>query len=160
MWWCPQVISAISWQPILPSAWGLPVKTLVCASNDNKVLYDFLPQEFMTGKRVYPSPIHRLWISSISSNLERLIYMSTGCDAPCKRKPDAGLSREGRYEVTPEMRAFMSDFVGGLPPRSRTLPPSKNCLMIRAISLTPIQALRLLYMENTGRKAGMTQRQS
>ena len=24
-----------------------------------------------------------------------------------------GLSREGRYEVTPEMRAFMSDFVGG-----------------------------------------------
>lgn len=42
---------------------GLPVKTLVCASNDNKVLYDFLPQEFMTGKESLSSPIHRPWIS-------------------------------------------------------------------------------------------------
>ena len=49
----------------------------------------------------------------ISSNLERLIYMSTGCDALASGNLMQGLSWEGRYEVTPEMRAFMSDFVGG-----------------------------------------------
>lgn len=96
----------------------------------------------------------------ISSNLERLIYMSTGCDALASGNLMRGLSREGRYEVTPEMRAFMSDFVGGFATQEQNAATIKNCLMIRAISLTPIQALRLLYMENTGRKAGMTQRQS
>ena len=49
----------------------------------------------------------------ISSNLERLIYLSTGCDAQANENLMRGLSEEGRYEVTPEMRAFMSDFVGG-----------------------------------------------
>ena len=57
---------------------GLPVKTLVCASNDNKVLYDFLPQEFMTGKREFILTNSPSMDILISSNLERLIYMSTG----------------------------------------------------------------------------------
>ena len=92
---------------------GLPVKTLVCASNDNKVLYDFFTTGIYDRKREFILTNSPSMDILISSNLERLIYMSTGCDALASGNLMRGLSREGRYEVTPEMRAFMSDFVGG-----------------------------------------------
>ena len=49
----------------------------------------------------------------ISSNLERLIYLSTGCDAAVSAKLMADLSATGAYSVTDEMRGKMADFVGG-----------------------------------------------
>ena len=92
---------------------GLPVKMLVCASNDNKVLYDFFTTGIYDRKREFILTNSPSMDILISSNLERLIYMSTGCDALASGNLMRGLSQEGRYEVTPEMRAFMSDFVGG-----------------------------------------------
>ena len=92
---------------------GLPVEKLICASNDNKVLYDF----FKTG--VYDKNRPFILTSSpsmdilISSNLERLIYLSTGCDAEETKKRMEELSKDGKYSVTGEMRARMADFVGG-----------------------------------------------
>ena len=49
----------------------------------------------------------------ISSNLERLIYLSTGCDAAANRQLMEDLSTKGAYTVTDSMKAFMKDFVGG-----------------------------------------------
>ena len=49
----------------------------------------------------------------ISSNLERLIYLSAGCDAQANRELMRELSERGSYQVTESMRAFMSDFKGG-----------------------------------------------
>ena len=43
--WCPPEISGISWRPITRSRWACPSTRLICASNDNKVLFDF----FRTG---------------------------------------------------------------------------------------------------------------
>ena len=92
---------------------GVPFGKLICASNDNKVLYDF----FKTG--VYDKNRPFILTSSpsmdilISSNLERLIYLSTGCDAEETRKRMEELSKDGKYSVTDEMRARMADFVGG-----------------------------------------------
>ena len=92
---------------------GLPVGTLLCASNDNKVLYDF----FCTG--VYDRRREFILTSSpsmdilISSNLERLIYLSSGCDAAKTRELMASLAGEGSYSVSNEMREKMSDFRGG-----------------------------------------------
>ena len=63
---------------------GVPFGKLICASNDNKVLYDF----FKTG--VYDKNRPFILTSSpsmdilISSNLERLIYLST---AAMRRRP-------------------------------------------------------------------------
>lgn len=92
---------------------GLPVKTLICASNDNKVLYDF----FITGtydrKRDFILTNSPSMDILISSNLERLIYLSTGCDAQASAALMQDLSSKGSYTVTEDMRAFMSDFVGG-----------------------------------------------
>ena len=92
---------------------GVPIDKLICASNDNKVLYDF----FKTG--VYDKNRPFILTSSpsmdilISSNLERLTYLSTGCDAEETKKRMEELSKDGKYSVTGEMRARMADFVGG-----------------------------------------------
>ncbi len=91
---------------------GLPIGKLICASNDNKVLYDF----FRTG--TYDRNREFMLTSSpsmdilISSNLERLIYLSTGCDAEANKALMAELSRKGSYTVTPKMREAMADFWG------------------------------------------------
>jgi threonine synthase len=91
---------------------GLPIDRLICASNDNKVLYDF----FRTG--AYDKNREFVLTSSpsmdilISSNLERLIYRIAGNDAAKNREMMSALSGEGRYEITEEMRAELKDFYG------------------------------------------------
>ncbi len=91
---------------------GLPLGKLICASNENKVLYDF----FSTG--TYDKNREFLLTSSpsmdilISSNLERLIYRIAGNDDQKNRELMEALQREGKYGITPEMRAQLSDFYG------------------------------------------------
>lgn len=92
---------------------GVPIKTLICASNENKVLYDF----FRTG--TYDKNRDFILTSSpsmdilISSNLERLVYLSTGCDAAANAALMKELSETGAYTVTGSMKEFMKDFKGG-----------------------------------------------
>lgn len=91
---------------------GLPIGKLICASNDNKVLFDF----FTTGK--YDKNREFILTSSpsmdilISSNLERLIYLSTGSNADLNSKLMEQLRTSGSYTITPEMKEYISDFVG------------------------------------------------
>ena len=91
---------------------GLPVKKLICASNENKVLYDF----FSTG--TYDRNRDFILTSSpsmdilISSNLERLIYRIAGNDAEKNTKMMEELSTDGKYAITDEMRAQLADFYG------------------------------------------------
>lgn len=92
---------------------GVPVARLICASNENKVLYDF----FQTG--VYDRNRDFVLTSSpsmdilISSNLERLIYHIAGEDARADRKFMEQLAESGKYEITGEMRKQLGDFYGG-----------------------------------------------
>ena len=91
---------------------GLPIAKLICASNDNKVLYDF----FETG--VYDRNREFLLTSSpsmdilISSNLERLIYRVAGDDATKNAQMMSALSGEGKYEISQEMKSQLKDFYG------------------------------------------------
>ncbi len=99
---------------------GLPVSRLICASNENKVLYDF----FRTG--VYDRNRKFILTSSpsmdilISSNLERLIYQSAGADAAKNTALMKELSETGRFSVTDEMRTAMRDFAGGYATEAQT----------------------------------------
>lgn len=92
---------------------GLPVKKLICASNENKVLFDF----FMSGD--YDRRREFILTSSpsmdilISSNLERLIYRICGNDSEKCSALMAQLSKNGEYQITEEMRAQLTDFAGG-----------------------------------------------
>lgn len=92
---------------------GLPVNRLICASNENKVLYDF----FQTG--IYDRNREFVLTSSpsmdilISSNLERLIYLSCKSDAAKTKQLMEELPEYGTYRVTQSMREEMGDFWGG-----------------------------------------------
>ena len=99
---------------------GVPIAKLICASNENKVLYDF----FQTG--VYDKNREFILTSSpsmdilISSNLERLIYTVAGQDAKKNSELMAQLKEKGSYEITPEMKECLSDFEGGFATEEET----------------------------------------
>ena len=92
---------------------GIPIAKLICASNENKVLYDFFQTGTYDRNREFVLTTSPSMDILISSNLERLIYLSTGCDAEETKKRMEELSKDGKYSVTGEMRARMADFVGG-----------------------------------------------
>lgn len=92
---------------------GLPVGRLICASNDNKVLYDFFQTGVYDRKREFVLTSSPSMDILISSNLERLIYLSCGSDADRTKELMRELSEKGVYTVTKEMRTQMEDFWGG-----------------------------------------------
>ena len=92
---------------------GIPIAKLICASNDNKVLYDFFQTGTYDRQRDFILTTSPSMDILISSNLERLLYLSTGCDAEQTAKLMNQLGTEGHYTVTPEMKAKMADFCGG-----------------------------------------------
>ncbi len=99
---------------------GLPIDKLICASNENKVLFDF----FRTGE--YDKNREFILTSSpsmdilISSNLERLIYRIAGGDAEKNAGMMRALTTEGRYTITDEMREQLSSFYGNYTTESET----------------------------------------
>ena len=91
---------------------GIPIGKFVCASNKNKVLFDF----FETGKYdrnrefyVTTSPSMDILISS---NLERMIYRIAGNDAKQCAKFMEALTKDGEYVITDVMKAELSEFFG------------------------------------------------
>ena len=91
---------------------GLPINKLICASNDNKVLYDF----FVTGE--YDRNREFILTTSpsmdilISSNLERLIYRIAGNDAAKNKALMESLAADGKYVIDEQMKAQLADFYG------------------------------------------------
>ena len=92
---------------------GLPIGKLICASNENKVLYDFFRTGTYDRKRDFILTISPSMDILISSNLERLIYLSTGCDAERTAGLMADLTETGQYTADEDMRRQMEDFLGG-----------------------------------------------
>ena len=99
---------------------GLPIDKLICASNENKVLYDF----FSTGN--YDRNRDFILTSSpsmdilISSNLERLIYRIAGENADKNREMMEQLSKGGTYRITEKMRSQLADFYGNFATEEET----------------------------------------
>jgi len=91
---------------------GLPVNRLICASNDNKVLFDFFKTGTYDRNRDFILTTSPSMDILISSNLERLIYLSCGCSAEKNTKLMKELSETGKYSVTPDMKEKMKDFTG------------------------------------------------
>lgn len=92
---------------------GLPIRKLICASNDNRVLYDFFTTGTYDRNREFILTNSPSMDILISSNLERLIYLSTGCDDKANAALMQDLASKGSYAVTADMKSFMSDFTGG-----------------------------------------------
>ncbi len=101
---------------------GVPFQKLICASNANNVLTEFLS----TGVYDRNRPFHQTMSPSmdilISSNLERLLYsLSFGNDKLVKGYMDI-LAEHGRYEVTEEIkRGLDKHFAAGFCDDAATL---------------------------------------
>jgi len=91
---------------------GLPIGKLICASNDNKVLYDFFETGVYNKNRDFILTNSPSMDILISSNLERLIYKIAGSDAKKNLELMSSLSKEGKYDITTEMKDQLVDFYG------------------------------------------------
>lgn len=91
---------------------GLPIGKLICASNENKVLFDFFSTGTYDKNREFILTNSPSMDILISSNLERLIYRIAGNDVAANTKLMADLAAEGKYAITDEMRQQLADFYG------------------------------------------------
>lgn len=82
---------------------GLPIEQLICASNNNNVLTDFLRSGVYDRNRTFYNTMSPSMDILISSNLERLLYSITGDPAEVKRYM-ARLNEVGRYQVSDKVR--------------------------------------------------------
>ena len=90
---------------------GLPVGRLVCASNKNNVLTDFLENGTYDRKRPFFTTMSPSMDILISSNLERLLYLMAGSEKTAAWM--ASLSKDGAYTVDAETLAKIREtFVG------------------------------------------------
>ncbi len=91
---------------------GVPIGRLLCASNENRVLYDFFTTGTYDRNREFVLTTSPSMDILISSNLERLLYQISGCDD----EKDAGfmkeLSEKGIYTISEEMKKGLADFYG------------------------------------------------
>ncbi|MBP3242857.1 MAG: threonine synthase [Ruminococcus sp.] len=93
---------------------GIPVNKLICASNINNVLTDFINTGVYDRNRKFFATVSPSMDILISSNLERLLYLMTGRDDAVIRDWFGKLSSEGKYEVTDDVKAKLSEeFWGG-----------------------------------------------
>ena len=100
---------------------GIPIKKLICASNENKVLYDFFQTGCYNKNRTFTVTNSPSMDILISSNLERLIY------SLCEENENANkvlmnqLKEQGSYCITKEMQEKLQDFYGNFATQEETL---------------------------------------
>jgi len=105
---------------------GVPIAKLICASNENKVLYDFFTTGTYDKNREFMLTTSPSMDILISSNLERLIYHIAGNDAVKNAELMRMLVSEGAYEITPEMKANLADFYGNYASEAETAETIKS----------------------------------
>ncbi|PKM65861.1 MAG: threonine synthase [Firmicutes bacterium HGW-Firmicutes-2] len=91
---------------------GLPLGKLICASNDNKVLFDFIRTGTYDRQRPFILTMSPSMDILISSNLERLIYEIAGADSKATKALMEDLTSNGFYDVTSQMKEGLSEFYG------------------------------------------------
>ena len=99
---------------------GLPIAKLICASNENKVLFDFFKTGTYDRNREFVLTSSPSMDILISSNLERLIYRIAGDDANANKELMDSLKKDGRYTITDDMKAKLDDFYGNYASEAET----------------------------------------
>lgn len=94
---------------------GLPVGRLVCASNENHVLSDFIETGIYDKNRPFMQTQSPSMDILVSSNLERLLFLLSGRDGSRCRAWMESLRGEGRYAIGEEMLHALhgEGFAGG-----------------------------------------------
>ncbi len=113
---------------------GLPVGKLICASNKNDVLTEFLESGVYNKNRLFHTTMSPSMDILISSNLERLLYVTLGTEKTAKYMEE--LAKNGKYALSDEDFAKISkDFIGYSADEAETartirdVYENKNCLI-------------------------------
>ena len=88
---------------------GLPVGKLICASNSNNVLTDFLRTGVYDRNRPFHTTMSPSMDILVSSNLERLLFDLSGENDAEVRGLYGGAGRDGRYEVSDAIKAALKE---------------------------------------------------
>ncbi|MCI8388513.1 MAG: threonine synthase [Clostridiales bacterium] len=91
---------------------GLPLNRLVCASNKNNILTDFLSTGVYDRNRSFYTTMSPSMDILISSNLERLLYVMSGCENTAELMKK--LSTEGKYSIDEALKAKLDEHFTGL----------------------------------------------
>ncbi len=93
---------------------GVPVNKLICASNINNVLTDFINTGVYDRNRQFYATVSPSMDILISSNLERLLYLMTDRNDAVINEWFGKLASEGKYEVTADVKTKLNEeFFGG-----------------------------------------------
>lgn len=92
---------------------GIPIDKLICASNENKVLFDFFESGTYDKNREFVLTTSPSMDILISSNLERLIYLVAGQDSEKTKALMEELKADGSYTITEDMKERLADFAAG-----------------------------------------------
>jgi len=133
---------------------GLPIAKLICASNENKVLYDFFRTGTYDRNREFVLTSSPSMDILISSNLERLIYHIAGNDADRNRELMDSLSGRGKYEISDDMRKGLGDFYGNYAGEAETAAEISrlynNCGYVIDTHTAVASAVYQKYVNETG----------
>jgi len=106
---------------------GVPVKKLICASNANNVLTDFINTGKYDRNRKFFTTISPSMDILISSNLERMLFELSGCDDKAVAALQAELSEKGTFEVSGDVKDKLTElFWGGCCDDKATLDTIKD----------------------------------
>ncbi len=100
---------------------GVPIKTFICASNENKVLTDFISTGRYNSQRDFHVTNSPSMDILISSNLERLLYHLSGMKGEEIKGYMKALEREKKYEISEEIKEKLQVFYGGFADQNDTL---------------------------------------
>ncbi len=90
---------------------GIPVNKLICASNKNNVLTDFIRTGVYDRNRDFYTTISPSMDILISSNLERLLFHLSGNNSERTAAWMASLSATGRYEVDEDIKTQITELL-------------------------------------------------
>lgn len=92
---------------------GVPISKLICASNSNNVLTDFIRTGVYDRNRKFYTTVSPSMDILISSNLERMLFELSGEDDKAVAKMQAELSKSGVFKVSDEIKNKMEELFWG-----------------------------------------------
>ncbi len=137
---------------------GLPIGRLLCASNENDVLTEFLTTGVYNRNRPFHVTLSPSMDILISSNLERLLYLISGGDSEKVASSMRSLAEEGSYTIAGETLARIQDsFSAGSANDARTLAAIYDAWVRYGRLIDPHTAVALRvyqeFVQNTGDSA-------
>jgi threonine synthase len=134
---------------------GLPVSRLICASNRNKVLTEFINTGTYDRRREFFKTDSPSMDILISSNLERLLFELNGRNAAQVAEWMAKLSREGRYSVSGGVLGRLQAlFYGGFADQTETRKAIRRAFGNQGYLMDPHTAVGYWVLETYRRETG------